>query len=86
MKSETGRVVFVVDVQGFDINCGHVVGTPTKHETMVKFTRRGKAIPALTMLCHDTLDSAKAALLKYIEKRANSVRELEYDSEGFFVA
>lgn len=80
------RVVFVVDARSMDINCGYLASEPIAAEKMVKFKHRGRAVAVPSLLCHDTLDAAKASLLKYLQSRAKSVEELEYDEENFWVA
>lgn len=85
-KTERETVVFVVDVSRFDISCGRVVGTPTIVETMVKYKHSARAVAVPTMLCHKTLESAKDSILTYLARRADSIRDLEYDPENFWVA
>jgi predicted RNA polymerase sigma factor len=80
------RVVFVVDVRSMDINCAHLVSEPSKWERMVRTKHRGRAFAVPAMLCHETLDAAKSALVKWIEEQAETVRALEYDAENFWVA
>jgi hypothetical protein len=80
------KVVFVVDVRSFDINCAHLVSEPSSCVKMVKTKHRGRAFAVPATMCHDTLDEAKSSLLEYIEGRAASVSELAYDADNFWVA
>lgn len=80
------KVVFVVDAQSLDINCARLVSEPSPSVKTVKFKHRGRGVEVPSLLCHDTLEAAKAALLKYIAARARNVEELEYDAENFWVA
>lgn len=86
MTAKNDSVVFVVNVRDFDIECAWLVSEPSKSEKMVKTKHRGRAFAVPSMLCHDTLDSAKEWLLKYIESRSRNIKELEYDSDNFWVA
>lgn len=87
MNAEIGsKVVFVVDARRLDINCAHLVSVPSSSEKMVRTKGRGRAYAVHANMCYDTLGEAKASLLKYIEGRAASVSELEYDADNFWVA
>jgi hypothetical protein len=87
MKSKAvERVVFVVELRSMDINCAHLVGEPSACTKMVKMKHRGRAVEVPSMLCHGTLDEAKAALIKWVDARVESLKELEYDEENFWVA
>jgi hypothetical protein len=79
------QVVFVVDIQHLDIDCGRLVTDGPAQKT-VKFKHRSRAAAVPSLLCHDTLDAAKAALIKYIQSRVKNVEQLEYDAENFWVA
>jgi hypothetical protein len=80
------KVVFVVDEERFDINCGRLVDETLASEKKVKFKHRHHAVAVHSRRCHDTLEAAKAALLGHIAIIAQNVRELEYDAENFWVA
>lgn len=84
-KKTRERVVFVVDARDFDINCGRLTGEPSAATKLVKFKHRGRSVEVPSLLCHDTLEDAKAALLKRLQGRAKSIEELEYDEENFWV-
>ena len=81
----TQQIVFVIDPSRVDINCGHLTGQPSAAERMVKFKHRGRSIAVPAMLCFDTLDAAKDALIKYLAGRVESVEALEFDEENFWV-
>ena len=85
-SEENERVVFVVELRSMDLNCARLVSEPSACEKMVRMKHRGRAVAVPAMLCHGTLDEAKAALIKWIQDRAKSVAELEYDAENFWVA
>jgi len=85
-RKASDRVVFVVELRSMDINCAWLVSEPSTFEKMVKMKHRGRAVSVPSMLCHDTLDGAKAALTKWIQSRVESIAELEYDAENFWVA
>jgi hypothetical protein len=87
MNGDAGeRVVFVVELRSMDINCARLTGEPSDCEKMVRMKHRGRSVAVPSMLCHDTLDDAKAALLKWIDARTKSIKQLEYDEENFWVA
>ena len=85
-EKDSEKVVFVVDVRNFDINCARLVSEPSAATKSVKFKHRSRAVEVPSLLCHDTLDAAKAALLKYIQGRVKTVEELEFDEDNFWVA
>lgn len=47
---------------------------------------RSRAVEVHSLLCHDTLDAAKAALIGRMKARIDSVEEMEFDPENFWVA
>jgi hypothetical protein len=79
------RVVFVVELRSMDINCARLVSEPSECTKMVKMKHRGRAVEVPSMLCHDTLEEAKVALAKWVQSRLESIAELEYDAENFWV-
>jgi hypothetical protein len=83
---ECDRVVFVVELRSMDINCARLVSEPSKCAKMVKMKHKGRAIEVPAMLCHDTLQDAKTALTKWVQSRLESIADLEYDAENFWVA
>lgn len=80
------RVVFVVNPQDFDINCGWLTGEPSAVTKLVKFKHRGRSIEVPSLLCHDTLEEAKASLLQRLQRHAKSIEELEFFEDNFLVA
>jgi hypothetical protein len=83
-KSEE-QVVFVVDNEHLDINCGRLVGQVDGCQSMVKFKHRARPVAVPSLLCHDTLDAAKASLVRRVQRRLREVNELVYDEENFLV-
>jgi hypothetical protein len=86
MKAKPEKVVFLVDCLRLDINCAYLVSEPSQWEKMVRMKHRARAVSVPALRCHDTIEEAKTALLKWIEDSAESVRGLEYDEENFWVA
>lgn len=84
-KNTGERVVFVVDEQDFDINCGRLTGEPSAVTKLVKFKHRGRSIEVPSRLCFDTLEEAKASLLQRLKRHAESIEELEFFEDNFLV-
>jgi hypothetical protein len=85
-KKTRERVVFVVCARDFDINCARLTGEPSVVTKLVRFKHRARSVEVPSLLCHDTLEDAKAALRKRAQALAKSVEELEFDEDNFWVA
>lgn len=82
---KTDQVVFFLDLKNADINFARFVSSDGIFAKVLP-KQRNRPIEVPCILCHDTLDDAKASLKKHLLGLIAAVESLEFDEENSIVS